>query len=410
MQRIRIVNATIYTPDPTDAREVTIVGRRIARVGESVGDPPADVVFDAGGAVLTPGLVDALVHGGGGKSTMSGDAADLRAVAEAHGRQGTTTLCCGTNAAPMDTLKKALRAIGEATRNGTESGAQVLGAYVEGKFGAPEKKGAHAEEHLEPPTVEAFQALWAASGGALRVLSYAPERDEGLALTRYLSERRDELGGVVPTMGHTNATYDEARRAVDAGIRRATHTFNGMSGLHHRELGAAEVVLEDPRVHAELIGDGRHVHPTWARLLMRLRTAAGVGLITDAGAPAGLESDTFDAYWAADPSSAARVARESRDLWLIGDSLYLDAQGQQLTGTAMALRSILANAIRWGASVAEAVRMASTSPAENLGLTQKGRIAPGHDADLVVFDGEWRPRAVFVEGRAIHNDLPNLPA
>ena len=408
---IRIVNAAILAPESSAAREVTFGDGRILAVGAHADDPPPDIVYDAKGAYMTPGLMDALVHGGDGKRVMTGDPDDLYAVARAHGRNGTTAFCCGTFAAPMETLRHGLRAVGEAARNPSSDGARVLGAYVEGKFGTPEagKHGAHDTRHLEPPTREAFRDLWNASGGAIRVFSYAVERDANLEVTRFLASHQDEFGKVVPTMGHTNATYDQTCRAIDAGVRRATHTFNGMSGLHHRKLGAAEAVLDDARVHAELIGDGRHVHPTWARLLMKLKGAGGAGLITDAGAAAALSPEAFRDYFRTDETSGLPVTREGRRVYLINGALYLDPQGEQLTGGFLTLNEAVRNAIRWGVSPSDAVRMATLSPAANLGLRTKGALRPGFDADLAVFDADWNALAVFVEGRAIINRLEKVP-
>lgn len=402
---VRIQNATILAPEPTYAREVTFAGGRILAVGPC--EMPADVTYDAKEAYLTPGLIDALVHGGGGKSVLTGNPEDLYAVAKAHGQRGTTALCCGTFAAPMETLRKGLFAVGEVVGNPPSDGARVLGAYVEGKFGTLEggKHGAHDPRYLEPPTREAFLDLWRASRETICVFSYAVERDDGLELTRFLASHQDEFKNVVPAMGHTNASYEVACRAIDAGIRRATHTFNGMSGLHHRSPGAAEAVLDDPRVHAEVIGDGRHVHPTWVRLLMSLRGPQGVGLITDAGAAAALSPEAFQEYFEKDAATGLPVTRHGRRIYLINGALYLDPKGKQLTGGFLTLNEAVRNAIRWGASPSDAVRMATLNPAQNFGLKTKGALRPGFDADIAVFDNDWNPLAVFVEGKTILNRL-----
>lgn len=406
---VRIQNATILAPEPTYARELTFADGRILAVGPC--EIAADVTYNAKGAFLTPGLIDVLVHGGGGKSVLTGNPEDLYAVAKAHGQRGTTAFCCGTFAAPTETLRKRLSVVGEVVGHPPSEEARVLGVYVEGKFGTPEggKHGAHDPQYLELPTREAFLDLWKASRETICVFSYAVERDAGLELTRFLASHQDEFKNVVPAMGHTNASYEVACRAIDAGIRRATHTFNGMSGLHHRKLGAAEAVLHDPRVHAEVIGDGRHVHPTWVRLLMRLKGPEGVGLITDAGAAAGLSPQALSEYFEKDETTGLPVTRHGRRIYLINGALYLDSKGEQLTGGFLTLNEAVRNAIQWGASPSDAVRMATLNPAQNLGIKTKGALRPGFDADLVVFDNDWNPLAVFVEGKTLLNRLEKVP-
>jgi len=404
-KRTRIINATLYCPEPTRATQITFAGNRIVAVGDS--SEPADEVYDGTGCVVSPGLIDALVHGGGGKPVLSGSVEDVRAVARAHGIHGTTAICGGTFAMPMDRLRVGLRAVAEAALDWDGSGARVLGPYVEGKFGSSAKRGAHAEEHLAAPTIEAFLDLWEASRHTVRVFSYAVENDAGFALTRYLSERFPEIG-VVPTMGHTNADYDTACRAIDAGIRRATHLFNGMSGIHHRDMGVAEAVLDDDRVHAELIGDCRHVSPTWSRMATRLKGPRNASLITDAGSAAAIPEDELQSYFEPDPQSGRLVTRTGRRVFLIDGALYLDREGRELTGGCLTLSDAVRRAVDWGTSVSDAVRMATLTPAESLGLTTKGRLASGFDADVAVFDAQWRARAVFVEGSPLVNALPRI--
>ena len=403
--RTRIMNGRVFTPSPTEANEITLIGGRILCIDKAPDHKPPDVTVDAHGGYIVPGLIDALVHGGGGSEAMSGDADEVRTIARSHGSFGTTSMCIGTVASPMEKLSTVLGAIAEVTNHHTDDGARVLGAYVEGLLGCHEKRGAHATEYLRKPTVEIFQSLWTAAAGTLRVLSYAPESDDRLTLTHYLSDRQDELSNVVPAMGHTNATYDEARRSIDAGIRRATHLFNGMSGLHHRRLGAAEAILDDPRVHAELIGDGVHVAPPWARLAMKLKTSANLGLITDAHGGAALSEEDVERFFKRDQVSGGLVSRDGRGLYLRDGAIYMHPTEDFLGGSIITLADAVRNAIQWGASIEDALRMATEAPAKNLCLRQKGQLSVGFDADVVVFDANWHAQAVFVEGRAIKNDL-----
>ncbi|MDA1191367.1 MAG: N-acetylglucosamine-6-phosphate deacetylase [Candidatus Poribacteria bacterium] len=402
---IRLINATLYTPEHTAATEITFRDGRIVAIGERP-DIEADATYDAQNAIVTPGLIDSLVHGGGGAATMDASHDSVYRIAESHARFGTTAICCGLSAAPMDYLTKVVDAIGEVAQNPSDTGSRVLGVYVEGKFGTPSKRGAHAKEHLGKPTVEAFKTLWKASRETIRIFSYAIEEDGGLELTRHLAERQDEYRNVVPTMGHTNADYDLACRAIDAGIRRATHTLNAMTPMHHRNLGVAEATLDDPRVFAEIIGDGLHVHPTWARLIMRLKGSGNAALITDALFAAALSSDQVSTTFERDEASSSLVTREGRRVFLRDGALFLP--DGTLAGSRITLNDAVRNAVAWGASVEDAVRLSTQSPARNLSLSRKGELRPGYDADIAVFDADWNPLAVFVEGREIVNCLPRL--
>lgn len=403
---IRIRNARLLCPEPTDASDLIFRRSGIVRLGAP--DAPPDVDFDAGGAFVTPGFIDALVHGAGGAGTMDAAPESIYTIAERHARFGTTALACGISAAPMDRLLKTVDAIGEATHHPSDRGARVLGVYVEGKFGTPAKRGAHLEEYLAKPTIEAFETLWNASRGTIRVFSYAVEEDEGFKLTRHLAERQDDYRGVVPTMGHTNADYETACRAIDAGVRRATHTLNGMTPLHHRHLGAAEAAMNDSRVHAEIIGDGHHVHPVWARFIMRLKGMENVSLITDALFAAAMDDDELPSLFDRDPESGAWKTRQGRAVYLRDGALYLHPTDDFLTGSVITLNDAVRNAIAWGVSPSDAVRMASANPARSLGLARKGELRAGFDADIAAFDQDWNPLAVWVEGREIVNRLRRI--
>lgn len=417
---VQLRNAEIWTPERSDARTLTFQGRRILAIGEASGLPLPDRVYDAQGGRVVPGLIDTHLHGGDGADSMEGTVEAVYRLARAHAYHGTTAVVPAVFAAPMERIERAMVAIGEAARNPIEDGARVLGAHIEGKFGSPQKRGAHEAAYLEPPTIEAFQRLWKASGGEIRIFSYAVELDEDLRLTRYLAQRAEEYR-LVPAIGHTDADYPTARAAIEAGVRWAVHLYNAMSGHHRRQVGALEAVLEDPRVHAELIADGRHVHRLWGLFAFRLKGAERMGLITDALYPAALRAHRFQDFFERDPATGFWVSREERELegevtrrrtyWIDG-ALYIDdgaadgIPGKRLTGSVITLAEGLKNAISWGLGIAEAVRAATASPADGLGLRSKGYLARGYDADIVVFDTDWNVRAVWVEGRAIRNELP----
>ena len=349
---------------------VAVRGGRIDAVGD--GEPPAAAEVVAG-AVVVPGLVDLHVHGGGGEDFMSGDVAACERAARFHARHGTTALLATTVSAPREALTRALRAVAAA-------GDPVLvGAHLEGPWLSEKRRGAQPAEHLRAPDLDELEAL--AEAGPLRMVSLAPELPGALEAVAAIA-----AAGAVPALAHTDATYEQAVAAIEAGARHAVHVFNGMRPLHHREPGVLGAVLESG-VSCELILDGHHVHPVAARLLHRLKGAEQTVLITDAIAATGMPDGEH--RLGDSPIRVTGGRAETPDGRLAGSTLTMDA----------AVR----HAVEWlEFPLAEAVAMASTTPARVIGLDhRKGRLAPGFDADVVVLDDALRPTAVWAGGRRV---------
>jgi N-acetylglucosamine-6-phosphate deacetylase len=217
-------------------------------------------------------------------------------------------------------------------------------------------------------------------------------------------------------MWHTNATYDQATAAIDAGITRATHTYNGMSGMHQRNLGAVEAIYSHPKIHAELIVDEQHVKPIWAQTLIMWKGIQGVGLITDCTALAGVSKEEWMEYTVYESDlDAYRLkwgilsATSNLNYYIKNGAIWINLReaDARLYGGMITLMEGLRNVVSWGYTLEEAVTMASLTPAKSLGVDkQKGSIAPGKDADLVILDTDLKPKAVMIEGKFIKNELP----
>jgi N-acetylglucosamine-6-phosphate deacetylase len=344
---------------------------------EAVGDgtpPAAAATEDLSGRLLAPGFLDLHVHGGGGDHFMSGDPGACVRAARFHARHGTTGLLATTLSAPREELETAVRAIAQA------GDPLILGAHLEGPWLSEKRRGAQEAEHLRPPDLGELAALLAA--GPVRLVSLAPELPGALEVIEAIA-----AAGAVPALAHTDATYEEATAAVEAGARHAIHVFNGMRPLHHREPGVLGAVLDHAAVTCELIADGLHVHPAAARLLHRVKGARGTVLITDAIEATGLTDGDY--RLGNTPIRVADGRAETRDGHLAGSTLTMDA----------AVR----NAHQWlGVPLGEVLAMATSTPARVIGLAdRKGRIAPGYDADLVVLDDALRPTTTFVAGRRL---------
>jgi len=339
---------------------VTVDGGRIAAV-ELGGPGDRD-------AIIVPGFVDLQVNGFGGHDLRDGPAA-IAAVAELLPRTGVTGFLPTLISRPVAEGRRFVQAAAEIG----SGGARVLGAHLEGPFLSPAHHRAHDESCLVPPTPARVAEVLEQPP---RLLTLAPELEGGLDAVRALA-----CAGVVVSAGHSGATYDEGMAAFDAGVRFATHLFNAMPPLHHRAPGLVGAVLDDPRVTAGIIADGVHVHPSLVSLAGCAKGARGLALTTDQVAAAG--------------APPGRYSLGGRDLTWDGDTVRL-ADGT-LAGSAATMDLLLRRAADQ-LGLHRAVAMASRTPARVLGLSGRGRVAPGYDADLVVLGADLRVRRTLVAG------------
>lgn len=349
---------------------VRVEGQRVAALGAG---PPPDATVTAHADWLVPGFTDIHMHGGGGYDvTTSAD--ELRGAVAFHRAHGTTSTLISLVTASIDDLCAQLSRIAELAR--TDPG--VLGAHLEGPVLSTVRCGAQDPRHMIPPDRAALARLLTAAGGHLRSTTIAPELPGAGELIDDLLE-----AGVVVAVGHTNATYDQARRAFDRGATLATHLFNAMPPLHHREPGPVGAAL-DAGVHCEIINDGVHNHPAVTRLVAG-RRAERLVLVTDAISAAG----------AADG-----------DYLLGGQSVRVEHGQARLRSTGSLAGSTLTmdQAVRRAIGPVQlepvtAFRAASANPATALGLGEShGTIAVGRRADLVALDNELRPVQVLCGG------------
>ena len=408
METLTIVNGDIYTPTHYGQGNIVIHGDTISAVTKEQ-LPPSEEVIDASGCLVLPGLIDGLIHGGGGYDSMTGKVEDIETIARAHAVNGVTSLVVGISSGSMEQINASLTAIAEVVDRPVEDGAKILGSYVEGKFGSLAKNGAQNAKYITPPNFEEFHAMWAASDGTLKVISVAPENDENLQFIKHLAEyRTDAYNNIVIAMGHTNATYQQAMDAIDAGVTRATHTYNGMSGMHHRDLGALEAVFAHPDVHAELIVDEHHVHPFWGKYLIQHKGISGVGLITDCTEHAGFPAEEWqkEAVYEAelDAYRLNGTADSDAQKYIKNDAMWLDVgkPTERLAGAIITLMDGVRNVVGWGFSLEETLTMATLTPAQNLGVGDHvGSIAPNKSADIVIVDVDLNVQTVILRGKVL---------
>lgn len=340
----------------------------IARLG--AGEPPDGERVDLTGCTLVPGFVDLHVHGGDGGAFQSGDPAEAAKVVAYHRRHGTTTMLGSLVTAPVDELADVVRRLGEVVEEGL-----LAGVHLEGPFLSEARCGAHDPALLRDPLPELLDPVL--SAGAVRMVTIAPERDGGLEAVR-----RTAGHGAIAAVGHTDATYDVTRQAVDAGATVATHLFNGMRPLHHREPGPILALAEDDRVVLELICDGIHLHPAIVRDVVAERPGR-TAFVTDAIAAAGLGDGSYRL-------GELEVA--------VRDGVPTVVRNGSLAGSTLTTAGAVRTAVRAGVPLETAIEAASTTPARVLGLADRGRIEIGLRADLVALDDDLQVRAVFVGG------------
>jgi N-acetylglucosamine-6-phosphate deacetylase len=381
---ILLSGAKVVTTDGVrDPGFVRVAGDRIEGVfgperspGESPSREPAhgeeEVALD--GMWVVPGMVDLHVHGGGGASYTAGDPEEVLAALAFHRAGGTTTSFASlVTAAPQDLL----RAVASIAELVGEEG--LVGIHLEGPFLARSRCGAQAPEFLLEPDVALLRRLLDAGRGSVAMVTIAPELDGALNLVREIVD-----AGAIAAIGHSDATYDQASAAIDAGATVATHLFNGMRPRHHREPGIAGAALDRDEVTCELIADGQHLHPATVREAFAAADGR-VSLVTDAISAAGAGDGTFHLG----PVTVS----------VVGGRAHLDGQ-EVVAGSTITTGDALAYAVREAhLPITEVVRAAAARPASLLRRgAQVGSIEVGKKADLVVLDPELHVVGVMARG------------
>lgn len=348
-------------------------GGRIAAAAP--GPPPRPPDRDYPDCTVVPGFIDMHVHGGGGASYT--DADGIGEAAAFHLRHGTTTTLASLVTAAPPELLSGVRALTDATRSGT-----IAGIHLEGPWLNRARCGAHDHTQMRDPDPDEIDALLTAAGDAIKMVTLAPELPGAdAAIRRFLD------AGVVVAVGHTDATYEQTRRAIELGATVGTHLFNAMPPLHHRDPGPALALLRDPRVTVELIADGVHLHPDVARAVIEAAGADRVAVITDAIAAAG-RADGAYRLGAVRIDVVSGVARVQGTSTIAGSTATMDRL----------FRAVAGFGANRDAGLAAAVQVTSATPARALGLERVGSLLPGYDANLVVLDRDLRVSDVMARG------------
>jgi len=340
---------------------------------------------------LTPAFFDIHVHGAAGHDAMEGTPEALGCIGRFLATKGAAHFLATTVTAPVERILRALEgianAIDAAKKDDAVLGARPVGIHLEGPFLSHAKRGVHPAVELQPSSVALFQRFQQAARGHIRLMTIAPETPGALELIAYATQC-----GTRVSLGHSDATAEETRAAIRAGAVSATHIFNAMRRLDHREPGIAGVVLDAESLYAELICDGIHVAPEFVRLCLRAKTDERAILVTDGISATGMPDATYRL------GELEVTVKDGRCL-LTSDL----ANGvQTLAGSVLTMDRAVANLQRFsGATLATAVRLASRNPARMLGLDDLGEVAVGRPANFNVYSAAGELRQTILRGQVV---------
>ncbi|UNZ18661.1 N-acetylglucosamine-6-phosphate deacetylase [Streptomyces sp. 891-h] len=362
------------TPDSAPAPELTGQQTLDPTERETL-DPTEQETLDLTGHWIVPGFVDIHVHGGGGASFSAGSHEESLRAVETHRRHGTTTMVASTVSGDLDELSRQAGSLSELVEQG-----DLAGIHFEGPFISCQRRGAHEESLLRDPDPGDVRKLLDGARGRAVMMTLAPERPGGLDSVRLLAD-----SGVIAAVGHTDGGYEGTREAIDAGATVATHLFNAMPPLGHRQPGPVAALLEDERVTVELINDGTHLHPAVLRLAFESAGAGRVAFITDAMGAAGMGDGRY-------PLGNLEVE--------VREGVARLVEGGSIAGSTLTLDQAFKRAVTIdGLPVPDAVAALSANPARLLGMAGSvGSLEPGKLADLVVLDEEFTLVGVMRQG------------
>jgi N-acetylglucosamine-6-phosphate deacetylase len=362
------------------------------------GEPNSEAA-SADDTTLTPAFFDIHVHGAAGHDAMEGTPEALSSIGRFLATKGVAYFLATTVTAPIERTLRALDGIADAIdatkKDDAPLAAQPVGIHLEGPFLSHARRGVHPTAELQPPTVELFERLQQASRGHIRLLTIAPEIPGALDLIAHAAQ-----SGTRVSLGHSDATAAQTRAAIAAGAASATHTFNAMRRLDHREPGIAGVVLDEPSLYAELICDGIHVAPEFVRLWLRAKGEERAILVTDGISATGMPDAN---YLLGELEVTVKNGR-----CLLASDL---ANGvETLAGSVLTMDRAVANLRRFtGATLATAVHLASRNPAQMLGLDDLGEIAIGRPANFNLYSATGELRQTILRGRVLPSPKDRPP-
>jgi N-acetylglucosamine-6-phosphate deacetylase len=390
MQPLVLHARRALTPlEQVDDAVVVVAADRIVALGRrgEIRTPESARWLTFPDCTIVPGFVDIHIHGAAGHDVMEATPEALAGLTSAVARFGTTTLLATTVTAHLEHTLRSLRGLADYILTQQTNSppvtrrARIAGLHLEGPFINPARRGVHPEEFILAPSLPVLEQMLEAAQGQVKLLTLAPELPGALELVAAAQRR-----GLVVSMGHTDATYQQTRAAIQQGAKHAVHMFNAMRPFSHRETGVIGAVLTAPEVTAELIADGMHVHPAAMQLLLAAKGVDRVILVSDGTAATGMPDGNY---------------RLGTFPVVVSGGVCRDPHGR-LAGSTLTLDRALRNIVGLGVAFEAALRMVTLNPARLLGMDSTlGVLAPGAQADLVLLDGDLNIRGVMTRGTGL---------
>ncbi|MCF8452794.1 MAG: N-acetylglucosamine-6-phosphate deacetylase [Pedobacter sp.] len=390
---LKIYNGKILTPYRIISGTVVVVDGKIKEVAEGNIDVPGAVEIDAKGNYIAPGFIDIHVHGGGGHDFMDGSEVAFLKIAETHAKYGTTGLMPTTLTSELDELYNTLDLYKKADKK-NKMGAQFLGMHLEGPYFAMSQRGAQDPRYIRNPDPEEYKDILSRSSDIKR-WSAAPELKGAIEFGNYLRSK-----GILVAMAHTDAIYEEALEAFEAGFTLGTHFYSCMSGVSRRNCfryaGVIETAYLLDEMDVEIIADGIHLPAPLLKLIYKIKGPDRIALITDSMRAAGMP-----------PGDSILGSKHNGLKVLVEDGVAKLPDRTSFAGSVATCDRLVRNMVNMAeVPLLEAVKMASLTPANILGLgASKGSLICGKDADIVIFDSNINVSTTIVQGRIVYNKL-----
>lgn len=381
MEELLLKNGKIVLKDRVIEGDVLVADGIIRDIIEKKSPVKAETLeikntINLNGKYLVPGFIDVHIHGANGADAMDGTVEALKTISSFVATKGTTKFLATTLTSSKEELKNVLR-IAADLQNKELDGATIFGVHMEGPYFDIEYKGAQNEKYMKPASSNEIKEYLNVKPGLVKLMSLSPHTEQSLETVKFLREN-----GVIVSVGHSAAKFDDVMKAVELGLSHSTHTFNGMRGLTHREPGVAGAALISDKIYAEVIFDKIHIHPEVVRLMLKAKGTDKVVCITDSMAAAGL------------PDGDYKLGE--LDVYVKGAEARLK-MNDALAGSVLTLDKAFRHIMELGYSINDAVRVTSTNAATEFGLNA-GMIEIGREADFAVLDNSYNVDMTIVNG------------